>query len=168
MRDDIVTRAFVRLLALGALLIAPTWTAAQQPTEAEMLEDQLKVIRGDITQRRDSALSTLIQLEGEQAKTFRSIVAEYDGELKKFGEGRRKLLMEYAKNYKNLSPEAAKDLAARSLALDDQRNALRRKTFERMAKEISPIVAVQFLQLQRQFETMADVKLATIVPLAGM
>jgi hypothetical protein len=35
-----------------------------------------------------------------------------------------------------------------------------------MSEQIGAVTAVQFLQLQGQFETMADLKLATAAPLA--
>jgi len=52
-------------------------------------------------------------------------------------------------------------------SLDEQRAALHKKYFDLMVERVNPVVAAQFLQLQRQFETMGDLKLATYVPLAG-
>ena len=63
--------------------------------------------------------------------------------------------------------EQAKDLGARSLKVDDERNALRRKYFDLMSQKVSPLAAGQFLQLERQFETMMDLKVQSVVPLAG-
>ena len=81
---------------------------------------------------------------------------------------RRKLLTEYGQVYKELTPEVADSLAARILALDNDRIELHRKYLDLLAKEISAVVAVQFLQVQYRFETMADLKAASYVPIAGM
>jgi hypothetical protein len=58
-------------------------------------------------------------------------------------------------------------MGARSLKLDEDRNALRRKYFDVMSEKVSPLAAGQFLQLERQFETMMDFKVQSVVPLAG-
>ena len=59
-------------------------------------------------------------------------------------------------------------VVARVLAQDNDRIQLREKTLQRMSQEISTVVAVQFLQVQYRFETMADLKAASYVPIAGM
>lgn len=152
-------------LSLAAALACPVLVGAQET--AKQLEETLTVVRGDITARRDAAMQAIIQLDAKQAKPFAAIKAEYDAELKKLSEARLALLKEYLAVHKELTAAKATDLATRTIALDDQRNALRKTYFERMSKELSPVIAVQFMQLQRQFETMADLKVATIMPVAG-
>ena len=170
--ESIVTRS--KWLSLSTILIAstlilslPARAAEPKDPATQSLEEHLKAARGDILQRRDSAVRTLIKLEGDQAKTFAQLMAQYDAELKKIGEARGALLREYAKVYKNPSPDQAKDVAIRSIKLDEDRNALRRKYFDLMADKVSVLVAGQFLQLERQFETLMDVQTQAIVPLAG-
>ena len=52
------------------------------------------------------------------------------------------------------------------LDLERKRTDLHEEYFNRMADEVSTVVAVQWLQLEGQFESMADVKIAEGVPLA--
>ena len=170
--ESIVTRS--KWLSLSTILIAstlilslPARAAEPKDPATQSLEEYLKAARGDILQRRDSAVRTLIKLDGDQAKTFAQLMGQYDAELKKIGEARGALLREYAKVYKNPTPDQAKDIALRSIKLDEDRNALRRKYFDLMAEKVSVLVAGQFLQLERQFETLMDVQTQAIVPLAG-
>jgi hypothetical protein len=166
--ESIVIRSrWFRLLSLSlaAVFVLPVLILAQESDK--QLEESLSVVRGDIMARRDAAMQAIIQLDEKQAKPFRALKSEYDAELKKLSESRRALLKEYVAVHTGLTAEKATDLALRSLALDDQRNALRKTYFERMSKELSPVIAGQFLQLERQFETMADLKIATIMPVAG-
>ena len=58
------------------------------------------------------------------------------------------------------------ELAGRTFDIGAKRSALHRKYYDRISSEISPVIAIQYLQLQAQFETMFDMKLATNVPLA--
>lgn len=162
-----IRQPWFRLLyvSLAAACVFPALGLAQG-TEKQ-IEESLSVVRGDILARRDAAMQAIIQLPANQAKPFAALKAAYDAELKKLGEGRKALIQEYLAAHKTLTAEKATDLAQRSLALDDQRNALRKTYFERMSKELSPVIAGQFLQLERQFETMMDLKVATVMPVAG-
>jgi len=156
------------LLVVAALFLSPPAQAegSKDPT-TKALGEHLKAVRGDIMAKRESALKTLIVLDESQAKAFWPLKDQYDAELRKNGEARQALLREYAKVYKNPSPEQAKDLAKRSLKLDEDRNNLRGKYFDLMSEKVSVVAAGQFLQLTRQFETMMDMKVQSVVPLAG-
>jgi hypothetical protein len=158
------------LLVTGAamtwLLVQPARADQEPQVEVQTLEEYFKVVRGDLIARRDSALRALVQVGEQEGQAFWSLQKAYDVELSKIGEKRRALMRDYWQSHDKLTAEQATDLAEQSLALDDERNALRRKYFRRISEEVSPIVAVQFLQLQRQFEIMADLKVATYAPLA--
>jgi len=152
---------------LGAVALGGATLQAQAPAgQAQSLEELFKVTRGELKARRDSALSTLVQLEGEESKKFRPLVQEYDAEMAKLGEARLALMTEFGKASDKLTPDQARSFADRFFKLEDERSAVRRKYYDRIAQEISPVVAVQFMQLQRQFETMGDLKLASVAPLA--
>ena len=124
------------------------------------------ITRGDLMARRDSALDTLLHLDADGTKKFRPLKESYDAEMKKIAEQRLALMKEFMAAHDKLTAQTAKQMADRAFQLEDARNAVRRKYFERMSAEVSPVAAVQFLQLQRQFETMADLKAATNTPLA--
>ena len=162
-----------KLLGVGLLMIgtALAWISVQparagEQTQAQTLEEYFEVLRGDLTLRRDSALRALIQLGEGEAEPFWALQKAYDAELAQIGEKRMAVAQKYMEHHSDLTAEQATGLAQKFLALDEERNALRRKYFEKIAADVSPIVAVQFLQLQRQFETMADLKIATNAPLA--
>jgi hypothetical protein len=155
------------VLLVAACLAAPLPGAAQpEPAPGQTLEQYAKVLRWDLIARRNSALQALIHLNAEQGKKFQALKNDYDARLKKLADQRISLMEEFGKVHDKLGADQARDLANRFFKIEDDRNALRRETFERMSAQISPVVAVQFMQLQRQFETMADLKAATLVPLA--
>jgi hypothetical protein len=157
----------VRWLPLLLLSSVAGFAHAADKTETQMLDEHLQVVRGDIAAKRDSAIKTLVQVDEQHAAEFRTLKEQYDAELKKLSEARQALIREFVSGRKTLTPEKARDLATRSLDLDDKRNALRRKYFDLMATQVSPVAAAQFLQVERQFETMADLKVATAMPLVG-
>ena len=80
----------------------------------------------------------------------------------------QKLLKEWKGVYQKLTPEAANSIADRVFTLDEERVGLHQKYLGLMSEKVSTVVAVQFLQVQRRFEKMADLKASTYIPIAGM
>ena len=151
----------VALLVLGATAVPA------QDDEMKALEQMFQVAKGELTGKRDSALKTLVELDGEKEKAFWALVQQYDQEMGQQRQQRRAVIEEFVAAHDKLTAEQAEKLADRALDLDNARNEVRRKYFKRMAKEVSPVAAAQFLQRQGQFETMGDLKLASAMPLAA-
>jgi hypothetical protein len=160
----------VQLVAIVFLLVAVALVLPQPAragdAAAEALQEYVKMIGGDLAARRDSAVKTLLQLSADESKKFWTIKKEYDKEFRALIDQRMALLKEYSKVHDKLTTEKANELAGRSFDIEAKRNTLHRKYYDRIAGEISPVIAIQYLQLQGQFETMFDMKLATNVPLA--
>ncbi|MGD8376245.1 MAG: hypothetical protein PVF68_08895 [Acidobacteriota bacterium] len=154
------------LLVAGFLLVSGP-ALADSPSQAELLDQYLDTVKGDLTERRDAALRAVLVLSDEEAEAFWPLQKQYDRERGRLGKERRKLLKEWGKVYQKLDAETAQRLAAQAFSLDEQRTALRKKYFDLMSERVNPVVAAQFLQLEGQFETMGDLKLATYVPLAS-
>lgn len=150
----------------AALLVLGAVALPAQDEETKALEQLFQVAKGELTAKRDSALKTLVSLDREKEQAFWSLVGQYDKEMAEQRKERRALVEEFVAAHDKLTAAQAEKLADRVLDLDNARNEVRRKYFKRMAKEASPVAAAQFLQLQGQFETMADLKLATAMPLA--
>jgi hypothetical protein len=160
--------AVKRLLPIGIalVLLGGTLAAAQSEAESKVLDDYVQMVKGDLTAKRDSALRTLVQLEPGQSDTFWDLVKAYDNDAKALREKRMAMLADFIKVHDQLTEAKAQELADRAFTLADERMALRKKYFQRMSDEVSTVAAVQFLQLQGQFETMGDLKIATAMPLA--
>jgi hypothetical protein len=154
------------LLAALILLSLPAAAQMDAPTKEDYLEKFFEAAGQDLGARRDSALRTLLEISEEEKKVFMPLLESYDKELSAIFDARFALLREFSGVHDELTNEKASELAERALDLDEKRSALHRKYFRLMSEQVSPVVAVQFLQLQGQFETMADLKLATNVPLA--
>jgi hypothetical protein len=154
------------LLAALSLPVLPTAAQMDAPAKEEVLEKYLDAVGQDLGARRDSALLALLELDEEEKKVFLPLLKAYDKELDALFDARLEVLREFSAIHDKLTDEKATELAERALDIGDERTALQRKYFRLISEKVSPIVAVQFLQLQGQFETMADLKLATNVPLA--
>ncbi len=126
----------------------------------------IQQIGRELIMRRDSAMKALIEMDEGESERFWAVKAEYEAELGRYYDDRLTLIAEFSEVHDKLTRELATDLAGRALDFERRRTDLHEKYFNRMADEISPVVAVQWLQLETQFESMADVKIAEGVPLA--
>lgn len=170
LEESVVTKTRNRFIAVAVVAALSLFVPAQaqQSAEAnrEVLGKYFEAIGSDLSARRDSAMSTLIEMNEQEKKAFWPLKKNYDQELKAIFNARFELISDFDKIHDKLNAENAARIAERAFEIDAQRSALHRKYFEQMSKQISPVIAVQFLQLQGQFETMADMKLASQVPLA--
>jgi hypothetical protein len=153
-------------IAMMLLLAVSLPGHAQEGNQGELLEKYMDTLRKDLTAQRDATMRAVIKLDEEQGKKFWPMKKQYDKELRQIGEARRNLIKEWGAEYSKLTAVRASEFATRSFEIQDQRTALRKKYFAMMANQISPVIAAQFLQLQGQYETMADLKLATYIPIA--
>ena len=159
---------FVVLAVAFATLSLGVPVRAEQPADAnkEYLDKFFQAIGSDLSAKRDSAMSALIQMNEDEKKVFRSLKKQYDKELKSIFDARFEMLSDFGDIHEKLNADNAAEIADRAFSLEDRRTALHRKYFKLMSKQVSPVVAVQYLQLQSQFEIMADMKIASQVPLA--
>jgi Spy/CpxP family protein refolding chaperone len=102
--------------------------------------------------------------EAESAK-FWKIYDEYEISRKEIGKTRIANIKDYAENYEKLSNEKATQLVKSSLANSAAFNKLQDKTFKKISKELSPIRAAQFFQIETFLESIVRARIAGEIPL---
>jgi len=122
-------------------------------------------IRSEIQVRKTDIVQQNITLSEDQAKKFWPMQRSYENDLSKLGDLRLDIIRDYAKNWDNLSDETARNLGKRLLDYDKKRVGLRSKYFDRISKEVSPMIASKFLQIDLQLEDIIDLEIASSVPL---
>jgi hypothetical protein len=150
--------------AVVACLFAGTPVTAQSRTDA--LETHMKQVRAKVVQKRNSALNTILQLDDEQAKAFWPLQKAYDKELQRLGKLDRELVRQFGKIYDKLDATTSADIAARFFDLERDRLDLQQKYLKKVSEQVSPVIAVQFIQLQRQFEIELTMERMKYSPLA--
>ncbi len=137
---------------------------AQQNTQA--VEDHMRAYRAKVLQKRDSAMTTLLDLSDDQNKAFRPLQKGYDKELKALAKRDRALLRDFGTVYDKLTAESASDIGRRFFDLKRERLALQEKYLNQISEQVSPVTAVLFIQLQRRFETQLETERMKYSPLA--
>jgi hypothetical protein len=167
-KQSVVSSIKLICVVVLVVLAVPGAVFAQSQAESDIdaLEDHMKKVRAELVGKRDSALRALLVMTEEQDSVFRPLQQEYDRELKKLGKASRDMIREFGKVYDTLNARSAAEIAQRFFDLERDRLALQEKYYQRIADDVSPVIAVQFIQLQRRFEARYEVERQKYSPIA--
>jgi DNA anti-recombination protein RmuC len=165
---------WIPVAAIAALLFhGPNVFAQQpaaQPAKTETTEDTnirayVELLRADVKTKKTAILTETMQLNDEQAEKFWPIYREYDFALQTLNDRKLAGIQEYAKNYQNMTDETADELAKLALELENQRNELKRKYYEKFREQLGGIIAARFLQVENQMLMVIDLQIAASLPI---
>ena len=157
-------------LALAVLLspLASGCATAQEtapPAAAIHLESYIEALRSDVRAKKASLLAGAMKLDEAEAAKFWPLQREYELELMRLNDETVRLIQDFGASYAAFDDAAAKALTSRVLNLEQKRLDLRRRTWERMSREISPRVAARFLQIERTIGHLIDLQIAANLPI---
>jgi hypothetical protein len=123
-----------------------------------------KLLRSDLKTQRKEIITELMQLDNEDAAEFWPIFEQYDRELTKIGDGRLELIVEYARNYENLTNDQADALMSKAFELEAQRAQLKKKYFDKMKVVLSATQATRFFLIENQIQHIIDLQISSELP----
>jgi len=147
------------LLTLGVLAISPVTEAQAQG------EPFMELLRQDIQADKVALMTVAMELTEEDAEKFWPLYREYQTELSKIGDGRVKLIKEFAANYDSMTEDAAKEISKKSFDLKEDQFKLLKKTHKNVSKAIGHIQATRFAQIENQLMLLIDIQIAAELPL---
>ena len=136
-----------------------------QDSPSRIPETYVALFRSDIQAKKTQIIEQTLALTDDQAKNFWPLQRSYENDLSKLSDQQFKVIRDYANDWKNLSDATAKDLGKRLLAYHKKRVDLQTKYFDRISKEMSPMMAAKFFQVELQLEDMIDLEIASSLPL---
>ena len=151
-----------RLLLAACTVCACGWG---QVLVNQLPEAYVAVLRSDIETRKTSVVQQNLTLSEDQARKFWPLQRSYENDLSKLGDQCLDVIRDYVTNWDDLNNETARSLGKRLHDYRKRREDLRGKYFDRISKEISPMVAAKFFQIETQLEDMIDLGVASSVPL---
>jgi hypothetical protein len=156
---------------LGLVLLPLALVAQTAQSQPSALSDQeknirayIELLRTDVRKQRTQIMSAVMQLDAEQSTLFWPIYKNFEADYTQIGEGIVGLVKNYANNYENMTGEVADQLGTKMLNLEQQRNDLKRKYFQRFKTALDPITATRFLQVENQLERVMDLQIASQLP----
>jgi hypothetical protein len=158
---------------MGALLAVPLWAtpvALTQDESSNTREQNFRayamLLRADLKTQRKEIITELMQFDDEDAAKFWPLFEQYDAELSKIGDGRMELIVEYARNYENLTNDQADSLMSKAFELEVQRAQLKKKYFDRMKEALSATQATRFFLVENQIQHIIDLQISSGLPVA--
>lgn len=124
----------------------------------EPVQAYLATMRHELRDGKVGMINSVMRLSDQEAEVFWEIYQEYEAEYFELGERRRALEYDIAGRIRtrSMDNDAAARLAADYLRLREDQIALLRRYHERISKELSPLRAAQFLQVEHRTGTVVD------------
>lgn len=162
-----------RTLLIGMLLVvsaAAADLAFTQDQGSDAREQNFHayaaLLRADMKTQRKEIITELMQFDDEDAAKFWPLFQEYDGALTKIGDGRLALIVEYARNYQNLTNDQADTLMSKAFELEAKRAELKKKYFDEMKEAVSATQAMRFFLIENQIQHIIDLQISSALPVA--
>ncbi len=155
-------RKVLFLVLLGLIAIGQAPVIAQTDST---LDNVIQNVRADLKKDRVAVVADNMSLTADQAAKFWPIYRGYEAEFTKIGDNLLALIKDYAANFDMMTNSKAAQLAEEMLRVEQQRLDLRKKYCDRLAKELSSIIAAQFLQVDNRINLLIDLQVAGGIPL---
>ena len=151
------------LACLSALSLG--WT--QTEIRDDPVQAYVDVIRAELSEGKVNLISDIMKLSDKEAEIFWTIYHEYEIELFEIGDRRLELIERFvaAHQGKVLGDSEAEAMAADWFKLSTDRIALFRKYHGIIAKRLSPLIAIQFVQIENRINMVIDIMIASELPL---
>lgn len=136
-------------------------------SQAQSNKDEIGLVQSAFGMTKQQMVKDFMKLNDSQSTKFWAIYDEYEASRKEMGQKRIANISAYADNYDNLTSEKATELINNSFAVQTDFTKLQKKTFKKISKEISPMVAAQFTMLEMYIENAIRAEILDAIPLIG-
>jgi hypothetical protein len=146
---------------------APTTPPAEKPRSADRLREYVALLRSDLSDGKAHTINQVMDLSVDESRIFWPIYHDYEEELFANGDKRLELIKEYVKLHstRTLTNDKARELSAAWFDFQSQQLELLKKYHAQIQKELSPIRAAQFVQIEHRFALVVDLMIASDLPL---
>lgn len=160
-------------IAALVLVVASSPAAYGQSSQAPALQTNTlnltayaELLRSDVRAEKVAIITEVMGFTEAEDAAFWPIYRAYDAEMAKLGDERVALIADYAKNYGQMTDEAADRLALKAIDLDAKRGAALAKCYADVKKGLSAATALRFLQVESQLQHIIDLQIAASLPLS--
>jgi beta-glucosidase/6-phospho-beta-glucosidase/beta-galactosidase len=159
----------MRILAAIALIGFATATAAtaaaQVNTGNAELNNALEMVRSVSRLDRKTVIAAHLTMTPDESAQFWPLYDEYAAELKEVDDRLVQLVVDYARNFENLSDEMARAMLDDYLDIESDRLDVRKKYVRRFDDVLAPKKLARFVQVENKLNVVAELYLADEIPL---
>lgn len=138
--------------------------SATKSNEELNIEAYVELLRSEVRKSKSQIIGEVMQLDSAQAAAFWPIYKQFEADYTKIGDRIVALVKNYTDNYDQMTDPVADQLANELLAIEQRRNDLKRQYYQKFKQALDAITAARFLQVENQLERVADLKVASRLP----
>jgi hypothetical protein len=124
----------------------------------------IELLRTDIRKSKSQIMGEAMELDANEAAKFWPVYKDFETEFTTIGDKVVALVKDYAEHYLKMTDGAADGIANQVLAIETQRNDLKKKYYGRFKSAVGAVVATRFLQVENQLERLVDLQIAAEIP----
>ena len=136
-------------------------------TKAQTNIEELKYLQTVFGMEKKELVKERMKISEADAANFWKLYEEYELYRSEIIDRRGENIQQYTENYTNITDAKAAELLKNTFEINNELNKLWQKTYNTMAKELSPVKAGQFIYLEMYFEGLGRVKLSEAIPHIG-
>ena len=156
-----VTKTLMLMVMLAGIVFA------QEPQQQEQmnLNDYMALAKEDLAVQSKKLMLVNMQLTEEEGQKYWPIYDGYFAERSKIMDERVKMWKMMSEKYGSMTNEDADKIADTFFDIEEKVDQLEKETYKKIAKEISSLRGIQFLQIQRQIDTVIKLQISGQFPL---
>lgn len=159
-----ISRTLMVMAALGCLLLSGAWVLGQQDQDRQ-INAYIDMMRKDLRSAKQTIVDQAMGLEPAEKAKFWAVYDKYQGEVKSLWDQRLANMKKYADNYEMMTDTVADELATKSMELESQRAAIRKKYYQQMKTALGARAAARFLQTEVMLDHLIDLQIGSELPL---
>jgi hypothetical protein len=134
---------------------------------AQSNKEEVDLFQAAFGMEKKAVVANFVKPDAAQKDAFWSLYDEYEAARKENGKKRVQLLEQYARTYTNMSNEAADLWAKDVIKLQTATDKLIVTYYNKIKKVTSPVVALQFYQIENYILTAIRMEVLEGIPFVG-
>jgi hypothetical protein len=159
-KTKVITSAWLALVSLSTLLIAPFQNASAQSDQ-----DLIEVARSVVNADRKAVVVAALELTDSESKDFWPLYHKYRTAMDKISDERLELVMKYAKLYPTVHEEQATEMLNSYTSLEQRQVEQRNVYLKKFSKVLPSAKALRFAQVETRLDLLIQLNLAARIPL---
>jgi hypothetical protein len=144
-------------IAIAALLVAPALIA-------QTIHDEIAFTRAQIQADRQGIIAASLSLTEPQATKFWPLYREYRQALEKPADRVWNLFTTYGQNWSSMTNDDAGKALNEWLSAERDTIEIKQKWAKRFSKELDPVTAARFFQIDNKLDTIIRLEAASQIP----
>ena len=160
MKSVLIPTTFI-VLAAGLQAQAPAGSTVKSAGgDTQSMSDHerntqayIQLLRSDIKKTKSQVMGEVMNLDAQDSAKFWPVYKEFEAELTKLGDQVTDAVRTYADNYDKMTDPMADKLANKVLSVEQQRNTLKKKYYDRVKSSMGAVMAMRFLRIREPVGT---------------